>query len=145
MPEKMRYLSREFVDAVKNQLNTDPNYLQKAKNLTGIIALRALDCPDGTDKHITYHFNQGRLLDVVYEEETKPSSIIRNRPFDNGWISRSTSNYEMYTKIDRGEIGVVQALTSPNYKIEGSMFKMMRLMSGMTAMNGVVQKMDKEY
>ena len=84
-------------------------------------------------------------MDVVYEEETKPRSIIRNRLFDNRWISRSTSNYEMYTKIDRGEIGVVQALTSPNYKIEGSMFKMMRLMSGMTAMNGVVQRMDKDY
>lgn len=145
MTEKMNYLSREFVEAVKNRLNIDPDYLQKAKSLTGIMALRVLECPDGTDKHITYKFDRGRLLEVVHEEEPKPSSKIRNRPFDNSWISRSTSNYEMYTRIDRGEVGVLQALTSPHYKIEGSMFKMMRLMSGMTAMNSVVQRMDKDY
>jgi hypothetical protein len=141
-----RYFSREAVQQSIDAINADPKHLELAKLLTGKLALRCLDTPDGKDLIVTYRFEAGRCQEFVYEEAAAPSAL-RTRPFKpmKDGIARVTASYATFVKLDRGEMDPADALNSPDYQIEGSMLMIMPLMQAVDSWNRMVRSLPKEY
>ena len=141
-----RYFSRELTETSVEALNNDPEHLELAQLLTGVVVLRALDDPDGNDVMITYTFHKGACSDWVFEDEPAPSSL-RQRPFVplKDGIARVTANYDTFVKLDKQQMEPADTLDSPDYKIEGSMLMILPLMQSMDSWNRVVRRMPKEY
>jgi len=75
-----------------------------------------------------------------------PSEAMRDDPFDSSEaLARATASYDTWTKLDKGEIGVMQALSSPDYTIEGSTIKIMSNIGVFRGMNTVAAQVDKTY
>jgi hypothetical protein len=80
------------------------------------------------------------------EARPAPDPEIRSLPFDKTKIlARTTAPYKMMAAINRGEIGVLQVLTDPNYKIEGPKWKVMRYLKGLNSWNRVCMSIPVEY
>lgn len=141
-----RYFSRELTKHSIEVLNKDPQHLELAQLLTGVMVLRALDDPDGKDVMITYTFEEGRCVDWVFESEPAPSTL-RDRPFVpmKDGIARVTANYSTFVKLDKEELEPADTLDSPDYKIEGHKLMFLPLMQSMDSWNRVVRRIPKEY
>jgi hypothetical protein len=141
-----RYFSREGAEESIGIINNNAQHLEAAKLLTGKVALRALDTPDGKDVLVTYTFDKGRIVDYVYEAEPAPSKL-RDRPFKpmvDGLV-RVTANYSTFVKLDTGEMETADTVDSPDYTIEANMLLVMPLMQSFDSWNRVVRGIDKEY
>lgn len=141
-----RYFSREAVEQSQEIINNDAAHLEAAKLLTGKVALRVIDDPEGNDILVTFEFEKGRIVDFVYESEAAPSSL-RDRPFTpmKDGIARVTANYSTFVKLDKGEMEPSDTIDSPDYKIEGSMLMIMPLMQSIDSWNRTVRNIPKEY
>jgi hypothetical protein len=141
-----RYFSREGVEEAIPIINAHEEHLKLAKNLSGIVMLRALDDPEGMDVLVTYTFEQGRITAHEYEAEAAPSSL-RTRPFKpmvDGLV-RLSAHYDTFVKLDTGEMAPSDTVDSPDYDIEGSMLMIMPLMQSFDSWNRVVRGIDKDY
>ncbi|MCA9636222.1 MAG: hypothetical protein KC420_09375, partial [Myxococcales bacterium] len=125
--------------------NRSDRFQRAAKSFSETLILRCLDTPDGKDCTATFTFERGRCVRHTYAEADAPSAM-RRQPFDKGQaLARSTAPYELWVRLDRGEINVAQALVSPSYQVEGSKLKIMRHVGVLTAMNAVVAGIPKSY
>lgn len=141
-----RYWTPAFVEAFVEALNTDDEFQQTAGSFSDTIILRCLDTPDGEDIAAAYTFEGGQVVDVDLWIDEAPSTALREEPFDRSEaLARATAPYAIWTKLDRGEMGVMQALSSPDYQIEGSTIKIMANIGVFRGMNAVAAQVDKTY
>ena len=141
-----RMFTREAVEEGIKVCNEDAEHLERAKLLSGVVVLRALDTPDGKDVSVTYTFDQGRCVDYDFREEPAPSSL-REEPFvpmQDG-LARITASYATFVALDKGEIEPADALNSPDYKIEGNMMMLLPLMQAVNSWTEKVRALPKEY
>ena len=140
-----RYWTQDFLDVFVKALHDDADFQKATKKFSNRFALRCTDTPDGKDVVATYTVDHGKVS-VDMQEEEAPSSSIRNAPFDKkSLLARTTAPYGVWTKLDKGEMNVVGALTSPDYKLEGSKLKIMANIGVFNAMNAVAAKTPKSY
>jgi putative sterol carrier protein len=117
MNQIAKFPSTEWMEVIKNKLNTDVNYAQIAKNWEG--DLRLVVEPDGSlPEKLWLYFDlwHGKCRDAYIEEQTstkKPVFILK-------------ASYGNYIKILSGEVGVMQALMTRMVSVQGSMAYMMR-------------------
>jgi putative sterol carrier protein len=109
--------SVEWMEALKNKLNTDEHYAQVAKNWEG--DLRIIMEPDGIYKEITWlYFDlwHGKCRDAYIEEQTSTinPALVMKAPYGN------------VIKILAGDVGVMQALMTRMLSVKGSMTLVMR-------------------
>lgn len=146
MSDAPRYWTPEFVERFVEALNTDSDFQRSAGSFTNTIILRCFDTPDGEDISAAYAFDDGQVVDVDLWIDDAPSEEMREDPFDSREaLARATASYDTWTKLDKGEIGVMQALSSPDYSIEGSTIKIMSNISVFRGMNTVAAQVDKTY
>ena len=141
-----RYWTPAFVEKFVDALNSSPKFQRAARSFSATIVLRCLDTPDGEDCVSKYSFEKGRCTTHSFEREPAPSSRIRGAAFDKREaLARTTAPYAVWTKLDRGEMNVAQALVSPDYSIEGSKLKIMRYIGVFTALGDVASSVQKRY
>lgn len=146
MPDAPRYWTPAFVEAFVEALNTDDEFQKAARSFSDTIILRCLDTPDGEDISAAYTFEDSTVTDVDLWIDDAPSEEMRNDEFDRSEaLARATASYDVWTKLDKGEMGVMQALASPNYTIEGSTLKIMSNIQVFRGMNAVAANVDKTY
>jgi putative sterol carrier protein len=131
----MKYLSQEWVDALREKSSRDAEYLKKAKGMTFKVQLLATDCPGGMDKLLEGDLKDGKVVSIKLQEKPAPSDF-RTTAFDaKQYFLRATSSYEMFTKLNKGETMPIQALSSGAYKLDGDMAKIMEKMGLVVAFN----------
>lgn len=146
MSDTPRYWTPAFVEQFVEALNTDAEFQRTAGSFSNTIILRCLDTPDGEDISAAYTFEDGEVVDVDLWIDDAPSDDLRNDPFDRDHaLARATAPYDVWVKMDKGEMGVVQALSSPDYTIEGSTIKIMSNIGVFRGMNAVAAKVNKTY
>lgn len=146
MADVPRYWTPEFVQHFVEALNSDDEFQSKASSFSDTIVLRCLDTPDGEDVSAGYTFEDGQVVDVDLWIDDAPSEQMRDDPFDKSKaMARATAPYDVWVKMDRGEMSATAALTSPNYNIEGSMMRIMSNMGVFKGMNVVAAKVEKTY
>ena len=109
--------SKEWIQVIKDKLNTDEHYAQVAKNWEG--DLRIIIEPDNSiPETIWLYFDlwHGKCRDAYIEDQIstiKPAFILK-------------ASYGNIVKILSGEVGVMQALMTRMLGLQGSMAYMMR-------------------
>ncbi len=146
MSESPLYWSPAFIQAFVDRLDSDEQFLNTARGFSETIVLRCFGTPAGEDVSAAYHFEDGRVDDVDLWIDEAPSEELRNEPFDRSEaMARATATYETWVRVDTGEMGVMQAVTSPDYTIEGSMMRIMSNMGIFRGLNEVAAEVEKRY
>ena len=146
MSDAPRYWTPEFVERFVEALNSDDDFQQAARSFSNTIELRCLDTPDGEDISAAYTFEDGTVVDVDLWIDDAPSAEMREEPFDSSVaMARATAPYDLWVKLDTGEMGVTQAITSPDYTIDGPMLRIMSNLGIFQGINRVAAEVDKTY
>lgn len=146
MSDAPRYWSPEFVQAFVEAINNDPDFQDSAAGFNNTIELRCFSTPDGEDVAAAYSFEEGKIVDVDLWIDDAPSEDMRQEAFDKSeMMARATAPYSMWVKMDQGEIGAMQAITSPDYVIDGSTIKIMSNMGVFRGLSEVAAKIEKTY
>ena len=141
-----RYWTPEFVEAFVESVNSDEEFQDKAGSFSETVELRCLDTPDGEDVSATYTFEEGQIVDVDLWIDDAPSDQMRDEPVDKSEVMvRATAPYDVWVKMDKGEMGSTEALASPDYQIEGAMMKIMSNMGVFRGLNKVAAHVEKTY
>jgi putative sterol carrier protein len=141
-----RYWTPEFVEAFVEAINGDEEFQDTAGSFSETVELRCLDTPDGEDVSATYTFDDGQIVDVDLWIDDAPSEQMRDEPVDKDAVMvRATAPYDVWVKMDKGEMGSTEALASPDYQIEGAMMKIMSNMGVFRGMNKVSAHVEKSY
>jgi putative sterol carrier protein len=109
--------SAEWMQVIKEKLNTDEHYAQVAKNWEG--DMRIVLEPDKTileEMWLYFDLWHGKCRDAYVEEQ---SSTLNPAFVLNG-------SYSNFIKILSGQVGVVQALMTRMLGVHGSMATLMR-------------------
>jgi len=146
MSDAPRYWTPAFVEAFVQAINSDDAFQSTASGFSDTIELRCFDTPDGEDVAAAYSFDNGKIVDVDLWIDDAPSDDMRNEPFDkSAMMARASAPYDTWVKMDKGEMGAMQALTSPDYNIDGSTIKIMSNMGVFRGLNEVAAKIEKTY
>jgi len=146
MSDAPRYWTPDYIERFVEDLNSDDEFQNTASSFSKTVELRCLDTPDGEDVSATYTFEDGRVVDVDLWIDDAPSDEMREEPVDKDAVmARATASYEVWVKMDQGEMGATEALASPDYKIEGSMMQIMSNMGVFRGMNKVAANVEKTY
>ncbi len=146
MSDAPRYWTPAFVERFVEVMNSDSDFQRTAGSFSNTIILRCFDTPEGEDISAAYTFEGGNVVDVDLWIDDAPSDDMRNDPFDRSQaLARATAPYDVWVKMDKGEMGVVQALSSPDYTVEGSTIKIMSNIGVFRGMNTVAAQVDKTY
>ena len=143
--ESVKYWSKEFAEALVRELADDASFRKAARSFNDAIELRCLDRPDGQDARAVYSIDRGRVS-VRYEERPAPWRELREAPFEKRErFARTTATYDLWRQVDQGEIGVLSAIRSPGYNVEGSALKVVAHVGIFRAMNAASGRIDKRY
>ncbi|MGF1466826.1 MAG: hypothetical protein ACFCGT_11900 [Sandaracinaceae bacterium] len=145
MAEPPLYWSAAFTDAFVANLQADEGFQRAARTFDQAIQLRCLDNPEGEDVAVTYRIRRG-AVEVERWAEAAPSAALRDDPFDGETLmARTTAPYRIWCRLDRGEMNVLQAIASPDYRLEGPKLKVLRNIRVFNAMSAVAAKTAKRY
>lgn len=145
MADHARYWTPGFVETFVGDLRTDKSFQRAARNFSDTIVLRCMDTPDGKDVVATYVIDRGSV-DVDLQTRDAPWGEMRGEKYDKKrCMARTTAPYDLWCRLDKGEINVVQAITSPEYRLEGSKLRVMRHIGLFNAMNAVAARVQKTY
>lgn len=146
MSDAPRYWTPEFVERFVESLNSDEEFQDTAGTFSKTVELRCLDTPDGEDVSATYTFEDGKVVDVDLWIDDAPSDEMREESIDkNAVMARATADYDVWVRMDKGEMGAAEALASPDYQIEGSMMQIMSNMGVFRGMMSVAAGVEKTY
>jgi putative sterol carrier protein len=127
-------------------MNDSPDFAKAARGFSDTIVFRCLDHPAGEDIEAAYEFEDGQVVGVELWTEDSPSDELRAAAFDkSSALARATAPYEVWVKLDRGEMTPLGALTSPDYHIEGPKLKIMSNMGVLNGMSAVSRSIEKTY
>jgi putative sterol carrier protein len=141
-----RYWSPAFVERFVEAINSDDEFQDTAGSFSETVELRCLDTPDDEDVSATYTFEDGQIVDVDLWIDDAPSEQMRDEPVDKDAVMvRATAPYDVWVKMDKGEMGSTEALASPDYQIEGAMMRIMSNMGVFRGMNKVSANVEKSY
>ena len=140
----MKYLSQEWLDAVKKKGNTDEAYLKKAKGLTVKTRTVVTDCPDGIDLLMEWELEDGKIVKLSREQKPAPSEW-RQLTADPKYISTVVGYYEAFVKLNKKEITPMQALSTKIYKVHGDLAKIMAKMGQFNAIAELQTTVPCEY
>lgn len=120
----MKYLSREWLDAVTEKSNTDKQYLKKAKKLTIKFQILVTDTPGGVDKLMDWYVEKGMIKSITLEEKPAPSNW-RTEPADlTKFALKGTAPYATNCALHKGELPLFQAMTK-GFKMDGDLMAIM--------------------
>lgn len=141
-----RYWTPAFVERFVEALNSDEEFQDTAGAFSETVELRCLDTPDGEDVSATYSFEEGQVVDVDLWIDDAPSEQMREEEVDTDAVmARATADYDVWVKMDKGEMGSAEALASPDYQIDGSMMQIMSNMGVFRGMMSVAADVEKTY
>jgi putative sterol carrier protein len=117
MNSEEKFPSPEWMQVIKDKLNTDEHYAQVAKNWEGDMRL-IIESDDTFSESLWLYFDlwHGKCRDAYIEEQTStknPAFVLK-------------ASYGNYIKILSGKVQVMTALMSRMISVKGSMAYMMR-------------------
>ncbi len=137
MPHK--FLSAEWLQALKDKLNTDPQYARVAKNWEGdIMFFVEPDSPDGAPIRLYLDLWHGACREAFVVENDE--QIAQRKP---AFILRA--NYPIFRRIISSELDPMQAMITRKLKVQGSMAYMLRNVPVVLDFVRCAQEVDTEY
>lgn len=129
------YYSKAWLEACADHLNNSESHLKKAKKLSGKIAFRVWDGPDGKDRMAIWEFKDGKCLNTEYGCQPAPWNELRDAAYDESWIVRFSCPFDMMAMLNKGEMSPLKALGSPEYKVEGKKTELFKKLQAINSWN----------
>ncbi len=145
MAELPRYFTTEFTDVFLEAINKDAVFQKAARSMRETIALRGTDTPDKKDVEVRYRVHDGRIELLSFEEQDAPGPLRTTKFVKGSMLARTTAPYDFWVKLDKGEVGVIDVIMSPDYKLEGPKLKVLRYIRAFTRMGDVAAELPKRY
>lgn len=139
------YYGKAWLEACKETLNNSEKHLKKGRKLNGAWDFRVWDGPDGKDRRATWIFENGRCVDITFECRPAPWKELREMPLDPGYVGRFSCPFNMMARLNKGEIGPLKALASPEYQMEGKKTMVFKMMQGLNSWNEHNAMVDCNY
>lgn len=141
----MKFLSKEWAEAVKEKSGEDAEYLKKAEGLTFKFQWGVTSCPGGVDRLLSWETHHGKVASVTVEERPAPSDIGK-MPFDSEqYFMRATAGYDTWVKLIRREITAIRARMSGVFKLDGNMLKIIAKLGQIQAFVDMAGSVAAEY
>ncbi len=140
----MKYMSKEWWEAVQKKTNEDREYLKKSRALTMKFQLLATDAPGGVDKLITAEVERGKIKNITLEEKATPSDWRTSQADLTTYLMRGTGPYETFAALHKGDLPLFQALTK-GFKIDGDMQALLSKISEYMELQNIQASIPAEY
>lgn len=134
-------LGRELVRLI----NQDAKMQKLGAKLNERIQLRCLDTPDGTDVAASYQFKNGQAELVVWDEQPSPAPFRNDKFSKREFLARTTAPFRIWKALDKGEMGVIAAIISPDYKFEGAKMKVLANLRLFQRVSDLSSSINKRY
>ena len=131
--EKYKYLSPEWAEEVCRRVNEKLSP-ERMKHITSSMLTVNTSCPDGKDRAVYYEIVDGVVTDVSIREGELPRAEFA-----------ITADYELFSRISRGELKARAALMSGKMKLKGPLVKALRLSPLVDRLNEVIATIPTEY
>lgn len=140
----MKYMSKEWWEAVQKKTNEDREYLKKSRSLTMNFQLLITDAPGGIDRLVSAEMERGKIKNISLEDKSAPSDW-RTAPTDlKKYLYRGSAPYEIFCAVHKGEIPLMQAMTK-GFKIEGDMQALMGKIGDYMQLQNIQASVTAEY
>ena len=142
-----KFFSKEWLNAVIEKANTDPEYLKKTEKFKASYLFIVTDCPDGNDVKILLKFDKGKVVEHEYEAQSAPAGFrMENEPWDpSESLVRAQGSYDTYKKLQLKELTSIEAMRAELYQSEGNIIKVMSLLPYSNAYMDLQATVDCEY
>ena len=130
---KFKYLSPEWAEEVKRRAN-EMLTPERMKHITSSMRTVNRNCPDGADRAVYYEIVDGVVTEVSISEGEPPKAEFT-----------ITADYQLFTRISRGEMKARAALMSGKMKLKGPLVKALRLSPLVDRLNEVTATIPTEY
>ncbi|MFH2012559.1 MAG: hypothetical protein ABIJ37_07675 [Pseudomonadota bacterium] len=136
---------KKHVEAVTARSNSDKELMEKVKKLNMVLENLMLDVPGGIDRMVTWQIERGKIVNATVEEKPAPSDWRKTKIDKKKVDFRATAKYDVSVGIHKGEQTSMMALMKGQYKMQGSMVKIMKMTPEMNAWNEVASTVPCEY
>ncbi len=130
----MEFGSLEYLEEVKRRTNSDPKYLELAKeeNASYTFIIEA-EPEKGVNNTITlgYNVDQGKIVDIWLGEKSTDFII--------------SGNYGVWVDILLGNLGVTKAFLTRKLKVRGNLMKLLRLSKATEYWLDILRKIPTEF
>ncbi|HJX70166.1 MAG TPA: hypothetical protein VJ441_03630 [Dehalococcoidia bacterium] len=142
-----RFYSKEWVEAVKQKANSDPEYLKKTKGFTTKFLFVVTDCPDGNDVKCLWEYNQGKVTRYEYTTKKAPSDMrIGKEKWDESIsLIKTQVSYAVFAKVQKREMTALGAIGAKLWNVEGDMIKAMAYQAYTTVITDLSATIPCEY
>ncbi|CAN5731632.1 hypothetical protein BH18ACT17_BH18ACT17_16190 [soil metagenome] len=125
----VQFLSPEWADAVKAQLNTNDEFRQTAAGQNATI--QQVITSDGSDTHYWIEIADG-TIDMGVGDADGPDATI-------------TQSYDTAVKLAKSELSVVTAFMTGKVKVAGNMGLLMGLQGALSQLPAAMQAVETDY
>jgi putative sterol carrier protein len=125
----VKFLSTEWADAVKAQLNDDDEFGRAAAGQRATI--QQIITSGGDDTHYWIEIAEG-TIDMGVGDADGPDATI-------------TQSYETAVQLAKSELSVVTAFMTGKVKVAGNMGLLMGLQGALSQLPGAMQAVDTDY
>lgn len=140
------YYGKAWLEACMDLLNSSEKHQKKARKLNGKWYFRVWDGPDGKDRKAIWDWKNGTCTKVTFGCAPAPWNELRNDAFDGiEYLARFSCPFDMMAKLNKGEIGPLKALASPDYQVEGKKTMIFKMLQGLNSWNEHNAKVECDY
>jgi hypothetical protein len=139
-----KFYSQEWIDEIVKKMDTDAEFLKKAKPLTFHWCAIVTDCPGGVDKRVDWEVEEGRPVSVKLTEAPVPSEWREGIPRGN-YFCVVYGPYETYAQMNRNEITALAALAQKVYTMDTDMAQFLTKLGSLIAWTDLMASIPCEY
>lgn len=129
----MKYLSPEWRDEAEKRLKAELSP-ERMNRITSSMSNIYLNCPDGKERYLFFHYDNGELKSLETGEGEPPKAEFR-----------ITGDYDTFARITRAELSSQKALMTRKLKLKGNMMKALKLASVADRLNKVLSGIPATY
>jgi len=133
MEQKLEYLSPAWIAEAHRRLRADLSP-EKMKHLTSSMLTVYTACPDGRDRALYYHLQDGIVDELSLAEGEPPAAEFT-----------IIADYETFARISRAELKARSALMSGKMTLKGNLVKALKLAPVVDRLNEVLATIPTEY
>jgi putative sterol carrier protein len=139
----MKYFTQEWADAVKAKSVEDAKYTARGKKFTEKFQWIATSCPGGVDRLLEVETQSGKVVLAKMEEKPSPADF---GPADTKkYLARATADYDVWIKVNTGELKAVDAQMGKGLRLEGNIMKVMPMAGVLQAFIDMAGTVPVEY
>lgn len=134
-----KYLSREWVDAGRTRVESDPAFRSETEGIQASILCVIQEQPEHADEVLYIDFRDGHILDLYTGDKATFEARGVKPTFE------VHGDYNTFMQIQEGHLSQTTALMRGRLRLKGSLLKAMRYMRALDTITDILRRVPTEY